>query len=121
MESKLNLGEFRVLRALERGASYGLEIQKFVAETIVTNRPVSLGGIYTLLHSLEEKRLITGKWGSDQEARLGARRRHYTLTPLGTRRLREAKEEFRRMLDGASEPPRVIEAAKARAGGARQK
>src|SRR3954471_12117069 len=103
MANKLNLGEFRILLAIYQGAKYGLEVRDRVSEMIRKQRPVSLGGVYTVLHSLEKKKWVRGQWADDEQARLGARRRNYSLTSAGRQMLAQASDEMRLML--AAAPP----------------
>jgi DNA-binding PadR family transcriptional regulator len=56
---------------------------------------VTLGGLYTTLNRMEEKRLVVGRWGEESEAREGARRRYYSLTADGARVLSEAQSLMR--------------------------
>ena len=41
-----------------------------------------------------DKRLITGRWGSEAEVKDGARRRYFRLTALGARSLAAARALF---------------------------
>jgi DNA-binding PadR family transcriptional regulator len=103
-QNKLNVGEFKVLVAMEQGAKYGLEIQRRVSE--LSGVEVSLGGVYTTLHRLEKKRLVVGGWADDEEARRGARRRNYRLTVEGKRALKRTRDTLREFVhseDDASE------------------
>ena len=49
------------------------------------------GTVYPALHRLERERLIKSRWESGENAR---RRRLYTLTPSGRRRLQKRKAEW---------------------------
>src|SRR5688500_13746680 len=49
------------------------------------------GTIYPALHRLEREKLVKSKWESGENAR---RRRLYTLTPSGRRRLQKRKAEW---------------------------
>jgi DNA-binding PadR family transcriptional regulator len=98
--------ELTVLVVLSHGEHYGREILDRVAE--LTERPARLvvGGLYTLLHRMEKKGLIDGRW---EDAQLddadGARRRYYSITGLGATELRKAKE----LIASAARRPRVAE------------
>lgn len=78
--------EATILGALVGGELYGLEIVDVVK---ANGGRLSLGGVYTLLHRLEAKGLVTSRWGDTDEDRAGARRRYYALTGLGQRVLSE--------------------------------
>jgi PadR family transcriptional regulator len=80
--------EATILAALAGGELYGLEI---VDEVTANGGRLSLGGVYTLLHRLEKKGLVTSRWGGTDEDRAGARRRYYELTGLGQRVLAEVR------------------------------
>ena len=57
------------------------------------------GSLYPALYRLEEAGLIQSAWEEDGAAnRRGPRRRVYQLTTAGTRRLAEAREEWRRFV-----------------------
>ena len=70
---------------------YGLEIIDHVKALTGGRRSVSLGGLYTTLHRMEQKKLVAARWGEATEERAGARRRYYKVTGLGARALREAE------------------------------
>jgi DNA-binding PadR family transcriptional regulator len=84
MRDDLNLGEYRVLRALCGGARYGFEIRKAIQNN-QGGDPLSLAAIYMVLRRLEEKKWVKGRWANDEEESLGARRRIYDLTEVGER------------------------------------
>jgi DNA-binding PadR family transcriptional regulator len=75
--------ELMILRLLSDGdARHGLVIQDRINDTFLTN--VSIGGIYTALHSLKQKGLIASHWGEEiLTTRDGARRRYYQITDAG--------------------------------------
>jgi hypothetical protein len=58
-----------------------------ILETIkaMTGHSPSLGRLYTTLHRMEQQGLVTSRWAESTAIRQGARRRAYTLTPLGQR------------------------------------
>lgn len=78
-----------ILSALASKERYGLEIIDAVKKT--TGQTLSLGGLYTTLHRMERKGLVTAKWGESTEARQGARRRYHRITGLGNRALAETR------------------------------
>ncbi len=50
-----------------------------------------LGGLYTTLHRMESKKLVTSRWGETVDDRQGARRRYYKIAGLGARALSETE------------------------------
>src|SRR5262249_57463660 len=69
---------------------YGLEIVDEVLAMPRGKRRISLGGLYTTLHRMEHKNLVTSRWGETVDDRQGARRRYYKIAGLGARALTEA-------------------------------
>lgn len=69
---------------------YGLEI----LDEVNNGRPVvlSYGSLYPALYRLENRDLITGKWGEECQEAGGARRKYYKITGLGTITLEEVRE-----------------------------
>ena len=80
----VTVAEGTILAALSAEELYGLEI---IHEVNNRGGAISLGGLYTLLHRLEKKGLIKGRWADDSESRAGARRRYYRMSALGGRAL----------------------------------
>jgi DNA-binding PadR family transcriptional regulator len=78
-----------ILSALASKERYGLEIIDAVKKA--TGQTLSVGGLYTTLHRMERKGLVTARWGESTEARQGARRRYYRFTGLGNRAFAETK------------------------------
>ncbi len=86
--------EYVILRALSTKELFGLEIVERVKELTDQKVILSLGGLYTTLHRMEEKGLIEGRWGELTEVRRGARRRYYRPTAVGERAF---KDEFKKV------------------------
>lgn len=82
--ARITVAEATILAALSTDDLYGLAI---VEEIKNRGGSISLGGLYTLLHRLEKKKLVEGRWGRDDETREGARRRYYRITATGSRAL----------------------------------
>jgi PadR family transcriptional regulator PadR len=74
--------EFYVLAAMSADELYGREIADGVAQLSEGRRTLSVGALYTTLHRMEKKGLISGRWGNEGTAE-GARRRYYSVTALG--------------------------------------
>jgi DNA-binding PadR family transcriptional regulator len=70
-----------VLFAIGSRTIYGLEIQKRIERTTSGQHKLSLGAIYPILQSLEQKGLIESEWGD--ETTCGARRRYHKCSDLG--------------------------------------
>ena len=70
-----------VLFAIGTRTIYGLEIQKRIERTTGGQQKLSLGAIYPILQSLEQKGLIESEWGD--ETTCGARRRYHKCSDLG--------------------------------------
>ena len=82
--------EMLILATLETREQYGLAIVDKIKET--TGQSLSLGSLYTTLHRMERKGLVTSRWGESTEIRQGARRRYYQITALGQQALTDAKQ-----------------------------
>ncbi len=80
-----------VLRLLEEnGRMYGYEITKEVERLTDGKLVLSWGGLYPVLHKLEDEKLITS-----EEINIGKRvRKYYTLTESGSRTASERVQEF---------------------------
>jgi len=60
---------------------YGLDIQKRIERATGGQHKLSLGAIYPILQSLEQKGLIESEWGDENTC--GARRRYHKCSDLG--------------------------------------
>jgi DNA-binding PadR family transcriptional regulator len=87
---RLNETEILILLAISAGELYGLEIRDEVKRLTDSKREISLGGLYVTLKRIEDKKLVTARWGDTTDERQGARRRYYKITGLGARALNEA-------------------------------
>ncbi len=73
---------------------YGLEIIRCI-ETVTAavkkttkGRTLRVGSLYPILHRLEKRDLIEGRWGDEERGdRSGARRRYYSITSKGRKTL----------------------------------
>jgi PadR family transcriptional regulator, regulatory protein PadR len=93
----INKTETLILTALSQ-ERYGLEIIEKVSEITQGKVKLTLGGVYTTLHRMEEKGLLEGKWGESTEVRNGNRRKYYKRTGLGIRALREVETIYRAVI-----------------------
>jgi DNA-binding PadR family transcriptional regulator len=81
-----------ILIALSGRELYGRELVQRVNDLTEGKVKLSLGGLYTTLHRMEQKKIIVGRWGETTADRDGARRRYYKITGLGERVLAEQKQ-----------------------------
>lgn len=69
-----------ILARLTRGDSYGYEINKTISNLSGRRFELKEATLYTAFKRLEEGGCIVSYWG---DSGAGARRRYYTITPLG--------------------------------------
>ena len=97
-----NLGEFEqlvlfALLKLKDGA-YGAAIRAEIEER--TDRRVNSGAVYITLERLENRRLVTSRWGEPTGERGGRRRRYYALTEKGAATLHHSYRQLQQMAEG---------------------
>ena len=73
-----------ILNHLRDGPSYGYQINKHISEKSGSVFELKEATLYTAFRRLEGGGLIRSFWGDETT---GARRRYYTLTPLGEEKL----------------------------------
>jgi len=78
-----------ILSVLARGDTYGYEIAKQVTEQTAELFELKEGTLYPALKRLEANGLIEGYYPTGQKD--SRRRRYYTITDLGRKRLEESK------------------------------
>lgn len=101
--------EMTVLVVLSHGEHYGREILERIAELTGRSARLVVGGLYTLLHRMEKKGLIQGRWEeAEHDDADGARRRYYSITGVGVTELRKAQD----LLAQAAPSPRLAFAAR---------
>lgn len=88
--------EALVLSALRRGDAHGFEILRRLEEAGSGALELKEGSLYPALYRLEAAGMVKGQWEDGATARRGPRRRVYSLTQKGRRRLAEARGEFHR-------------------------
>lgn len=71
--------------------SYGYEINKTIQEKTNGRYELKEATLYSVFRRLEEYGLITSYWG-DQTT--GARRRYYSVTPLGRKAYEQNKRDW---------------------------
>jgi DNA-binding PadR family transcriptional regulator len=83
--------------------AYGVSIRQEIERR--AGHDVAIGAIYATLARLEEKRFVA-PWLSDPlPIRGGRARKHWKLTPLGERALKNAARSLAGMLDGLGLTP----------------
>ena len=87
---RLSETEILIASAISGKELYGLQIVDEVLALTRGKRRISLGGLYTTLHRMESKKLVTSRWGETVDDRQGARRRYYKIAGLGARAPRPA-------------------------------
>jgi PadR family transcriptional regulator PadR len=80
-----------VLAILAEGDSYGYAIIQRVREVSGGEIQWTDGMLYPVLHWLEERKQIRGRW---EKAESGRRRRYYSLAPKGRDALKEQKNQW---------------------------
>lgn len=87
-QCKVSPKEELIILTLAGGELYGLQIAKAIAEASEGFEQIRMGTLYPTLKKLEEKDLVTSRWGDERPIeRCGARRRYYKLTKKGTQTL----------------------------------
>lgn len=80
-----------VLSLLENEDMYGYQMIKKLSEKSQNVFELQEGTLYPILHSLEEKNLISSYWDNT-----GAKKRkYYSITKKGKKHLKEMKEEWK--------------------------
>jgi PadR family transcriptional regulator PadR len=87
--------EAMVLSTLEAGAAHGLEILKRLEEAGCGLLQLKEGSLYPALYRLEAAGEVKAMWEAESHGRRGARRRIYTLTSKGQRKLNAGRGEWR--------------------------
>ena len=100
------LGEFEqvVLLAILRAGdeAYGVSISREIARC--TSREPAPGALYTTLDRLEEKGLVTSRYGDPTAKRGGRAKRYFAVTVEGVRAVTRAQRGFQRLLEGLALP-----------------
>ncbi len=77
-------GPVAVLKLLEEGAKYGYELVEALSEQTSGVLDMGQSTLYPLLYNLQSQGLIRPSW---QEADSGRKRKYYSLTAKGKKRL----------------------------------
>src|SRR5690349_19830400 len=90
--------ETMVLSALEQGEAHGLEILRRLEEAGCGLLRLKEGSLYPALYRLEAAREVKAVWESQPHGRRGARRRIYSLTAKGRRKLDSCRGEWQQFV-----------------------
>jgi len=82
-----------VLKALDTGASHGYGIARWVRDTTDGEVEIEEGALYTALHRLEKRGLLTARWKASDT---GRRAKFYGLTSEGRGVLKEQTDTWHR-------------------------
>ena len=85
-----------VLNLLQYKNMYGYQIIKELSEKSENVFELKEGTLYPILHSLEEKNLITSYWDETS----GKKRKYYSITKEGRKHLEEKKAEWKVFSNG---------------------
>ena len=85
-------GPVAVLKLLESGPKYGYQLVEQLAEQSAGVLDMGQSTLYPLLYNLESQRLIKPTW---QDAPSGRRRKYYSLTAKGKKRLSKDAAQWR--------------------------
>lgn len=99
------LGEFEEVVLLSIAMLYDDVYSLAVLETSnkYLGRPVSLGAVHRTMQRLEERELISSRFGEASAERGGRRKRLFTVTVTDEHALREARRVRNELWDGISE------------------
>jgi PadR family transcriptional regulator PadR len=86
--------EAMILSTLEQGEAHGLEILRRLEEAGTGLLRLKEGSLYPALYRLEAAGEIKAIWEAEPHGRRGARRRFYTLTAKGQRKLGAGRIEW---------------------------
>lgn len=92
--------EFCVMLAIAHlgDDAYGAAVRQEIEAR--TERPVSIGALYTTLARLEAKRLLTLRTVKSEPGQRGRARRYCKLTSAGSRALQQSAQTVSRMMRG---------------------
>src|SRR5580704_11906729 len=106
MSGPYALGEFEqiVLLAILRldDKAYGVTIRAEI--TACTDREPAPGALYTTLDRLEEKGLLTSRFGDPTPQRGGRAKRYFKVSASGIEAVTRAQRSYQRLLKGLQLP-----------------
>lgn len=80
-----------ILAHLLNGDSYGYKINRAIQEKTAGQYELKEATLYTAFRRLEQTGCIISYWGDENT---GARRRYYSITPLGVQQYRQMVSEW---------------------------
>ena len=83
-----------ILRTLVMGPAHGHTIAQVIEHTSENALEVEQGSLYPALHRLEDRGLVSAKWGVSENNR---KAKFYQLTAAGKRKLATETSRWRRM------------------------
>lgn len=86
-----------VLEILSRGPMYGYELSQAIEQRSGDILTLGKGTLYPLLYNLEAKKLVKGKWETNEASR---NRRYYSITSKGKEQLTRQKAQLRELQVG---------------------
>lgn len=90
--------EAMILSTLEHSEAHGLEILRRLEEAGCGLLRLKEGSLYPALYRLEAAGEVRAVWEAETHGRRGARRRIYTLTTKGQRKLDAGRVEWRQFV-----------------------
>jgi PadR family transcriptional regulator, regulatory protein PadR len=100
------LGDFEqivILAILRLGENaYGVAIRQEISAR--ANRDPSPGALYTTLDRLEDKGLLTSKFGDPTPERGGRAKRYFRVTAKGVQAVASAQRSYQRLMQGLKLP-----------------
>lgn len=80
-----------ILAYLDEKDSYGYEINKSIKQKTDNKYELKEATLYSAFRRLEQSEMIASYWGDEMT---GARRRYYSITPLGREMLKQNREDW---------------------------
>jgi transcriptional regulator len=85
-----------VLKALAGGPQHGYGVARWIRQTTDDTLAIEDGALYTALHRLEQRGLLSARWDVSENNR---RARYYSLTRKGQHHLDRQSDRLRRYAD----------------------
>lgn len=86
--------ETMILSILEQNESHGFEIVKKLELAGGGSLQLKEGTIYPVLYRLEDSGLVKSRWEKEDSGRKGPRRKTYSLTSKGRKKLEAGRQEW---------------------------
>ena len=106
MAAAITVGEFEqiVLLAILRlgDEAYGVTIRDVIVAR--TQRKPTAGALYTTLDRLEDKGLVTSRFGDPTPQRGGRAKRFFKVSAKGVAAVARAQRSYQRLIDGLKLP-----------------